>query len=286
MPAIRERIFRYAKFNVDALLDLCHSLRGRLCTCDRSKPPKTGSLNWVIFVTFDDGVEWVFRSPRGGYDAIHSDESASKLVVNEASTLKYLGARTSIPVPQVYSYRWVRSRAPLWCHACIDVFFSGTWENNIGVPYILMSKAEGRTLAEYDWVPVSTPGYKLPWPFLPVPEGGREKVMSQVGAMMSQLSDLRFESIGSIFEDGDGGYSVGECLSPSFVWQYRDSLEGIDRGLFSEESQYLDSLLSMFTEHAKELALTTHGFFAPSPLSPNILISVATGLQVGDGTSL
>lgn len=129
-----------------------------------------------------------------------------------------------------------------------------------------MSKAEGRTLAEYYWVPVSTPGYELPWPLLPVPEGGREKVMSQVGAMMSQLSDLRFDSIGSIFEDGDGGYSVGECLSPSFTWQSRDELEGINRGPFSEESQYLDSLISMFTEHAKELELKTHGFFAPSPM--------------------
>lgn len=105
MPAIREKIFRYAEFNIDALLDLCRSLRGRLCTCDRSKPPKAGSVNWVIFVAFDDGVEWAFRSPRRGYYPIYGEESASKMVVSEASTLKYLAANTTIPVPQVYSYK-------------------------------------------------------------------------------------------------------------------------------------------------------------------------------------
>lgn len=109
MPEIKDRIFRYADFNVDALLDLCRALRGQPCTCDRSKPPKTGSLNWVVFVTFDDGVEWVFRSPRRGLCPILGDESASKLVVSEVATLKYLSANTSIPVPKVYASRLVQS---------------------------------------------------------------------------------------------------------------------------------------------------------------------------------
>lgn len=83
---------------------LAEKLRGRSCTCDESQVPKSGSLNWVIFITFDDAVEWVFRSPR--YDILmFSDETASKILVSEASTLKYLEIRCQIPVPKVYSYR-------------------------------------------------------------------------------------------------------------------------------------------------------------------------------------
>lgn len=104
-PATRPKIFAYAKFNLDALLSLATRLRGRPCSADPSTRPKTGSLNWVIFITFDDGIEWAFRSPRNGPSAILTEESASKLLVSEASTLNYLRANSSVPVPEVYSFR-------------------------------------------------------------------------------------------------------------------------------------------------------------------------------------
>lgn len=104
-PATRPKIFAYAKFNLDALLSLATRLRGRPCSADPSTRPKTGSLNWVIFITFDDGLEWAFRSPRNGPSAILTEESASKLLVSEASTLNYLRANSSVPVPEVYSFR-------------------------------------------------------------------------------------------------------------------------------------------------------------------------------------
>lgn len=91
--------------NLEALLLLAEKLRGRPCTCDESKVPKSGSLNWVIFLTFDDEVEWVLRSPR--YDTnMFSDETASKILVSEASTLRYLETHCQIPVPKIYSYRY------------------------------------------------------------------------------------------------------------------------------------------------------------------------------------
>ncbi|KAF4462691.1 kinase-like domain [Fusarium albosuccineum] len=251
MKEKRERIYRYAKFNLDALLALGEKLRGRPCTCDTTKPPKFGSLNWVVFLLFDDGIEWVFRSPRTGLSAILTDESASKMLVSEASTLKYLRAHSSIPVPEVYSY-------------------SGSKDNDIGVPYMLQSKATGRALSEYDWADVSRepPGYKLPWPLLPLSEEDRQAIMRKLGTIMSRLSEIRFEKIGSIFEDGHGDFRIGECLSPSLLWQWRDSIEGgLDRGPFSTEAEYLKSLISAFTSHAKELVMNPHAFFAPIPES-------------------
>ncbi|KAF7560258.1 hypothetical protein G7046_g3883 [Stylonectria norvegica] len=246
---MKEKIHRYATFNVTALLDLAQRLRGRPCTCDSSKSPKSGSLNWAIFVTFDDGVDWVFRSPRSSHFTKLRDETASKMLISEASTLKYMTAHCGIPVPEVYAY-------------------SGSEENDIGIPYILESKAPGRALSDYDWFDVSRepPGYELPWPLLPLSDEDRQKVMRQLGTIMARLSEIRFDKIGSISEDDQGRFHIGECLSPSLVWQWRDSLDAVtDRGPFPEECHYLNSLILAFTSHAKDLPLNPHVFFAPLP---------------------
>ncbi len=63
-------------------------------------------MNWVIFFSFDDGLDWVFRSPRTGQHAIVSDESAQKMLLSEVATLKCLKENTSIPIPEVYSFRF------------------------------------------------------------------------------------------------------------------------------------------------------------------------------------
>ncbi|KAF5234209.1 hypothetical protein FANTH_12246 [Fusarium anthophilum] len=247
-PQPRPRIFRWAKFNLEALLLLAEKLRGQSCTCDESKIPKSGSLNWVIFITFDDGLEWVFWSPR--YDThIFSDETASKILISEASTLKYLETHCQIPVPKVYFYSW-------------------THDNDIGVPYILQSKASGRTLSDYRWTEpvVQPPNLRHPISQPPLSESDRDRIMNQLGAIMSRLSKVHFDKIGSLFEDDTGGFSVGECLSPVFTWQSRDSLgTKIERGPFTDEIPYLQSLISTFTAHAEELPLTPYLFFSSLP---------------------
>ncbi|KAH7171867.1 hypothetical protein DER46DRAFT_677529 [Fusarium sp. MPI-SDFR-AT-0072] len=94
----------------------------------------------------------------------------------------------------------------------------------------------------------------------------REKIMNQLGVIMSRLSKVHFDKIGSLFGDDTGGFSVGECLSPVLTWQSRDSLEtGIERGPFTGETPYLRSLISAFTSHAEELPLTPYLFFSPLP---------------------
>jgi hypothetical protein len=62
-------------------------------------------MNWVIFVPFDDGIDWVFRSPELEATYMMSEESACKMLVSDAATLRYLRAHSSIPVPEVYAYR-------------------------------------------------------------------------------------------------------------------------------------------------------------------------------------
>ncbi|KAI1041064.1 hypothetical protein LB505_005852 [Fusarium chuoi] len=244
---MKDKIYYFAKFNLPALLSLVEQRRGQPCTCDITQMPKCGSLNWVIFLCFQDGVEWVFRSPRSDFDSFYSDDTASKILVSEASTLLYLKANTSVPVPQVFSY-------------------SGSSDNEIGIPYILQSKALGRSLGSYAWSPprYQVLGLQHRSPPMPIAHENRAKVMTQLGAFISELYRHRFNSIGSLFQDGDASYVVGECLSPSLTWQDRDSLE-LDRGPFNTERDYLVAVISAFTSHAKELSLTPHVFFAPVP---------------------
>ncbi|KAF5568292.1 RNase H domain-containing protein [Fusarium napiforme] len=245
--AKRPKVFAYANFDLDGLISLASKLRGQSCTVDTSTRPKAGSTHWAIFLTFEDGVEWVFRSLRRGLSAIITEESASKLLVSEAVTLKYLRTLGSMPVPEVFS-------------------FSGDNDNNIGVPYILMSKASGRPLSDYDWLELSQiEGYPNRRPLLSMTDRDREKVMAQLGTIVSRLLDTHFDKIGSLSQENNGIYSISECLSPSLLWQHRDELEGINRGPFDQESQYLRSLIYAFTAHAKELSLTPHSFFAPIP---------------------
>lgn len=102
---MKDKIYYFADFNLNALLSLSEKLRGQPCTCEEDEMPKCGSLNWVIFVTFDHGIEWVFRSPMAHRNHFYSDETASKIVESEAATLMYLKAHTSVLVPEVYAYR-------------------------------------------------------------------------------------------------------------------------------------------------------------------------------------
>ena len=95
-------IFTYTLFDVTALLSIAQGIRGKTCTCDYSQCPKSGSLNWVIFITFEDGFEWVFRSPRKF--GLQPD-TASEVLLSEVATLEYLEEVDSIPVPRVFSYR-------------------------------------------------------------------------------------------------------------------------------------------------------------------------------------
>lgn len=98
----RANLFAHSTFNVAALLQIARDFRGIQCSCDETQTPKIGSLNWVILIVFEDGVEWVFRSPRRTYGL--QKQVASDVLASEVATLKLLRKTSNIPVPQVFSY--------------------------------------------------------------------------------------------------------------------------------------------------------------------------------------
>ncbi|CAK7275675.1 hypothetical protein SEPCBS119000_006801, partial [Sporothrix epigloea] len=89
----------------------------------------------------------------------------------------------------------------------------GDFDNDIGVPYILMSKVSGRPLSDFDWSEKpSTPDERGHFNYLPIADQDREKVLTQLGVIMSHLAEIHFNKIGSLVEDENGNYSIGECL--------------------------------------------------------------------------
>lgn len=63
-----------------------------------------GSFNWAVTIHFEDGVEWVMRSPRFDYGQFPS-ELSGRLLASEAAILKYLRQVTDIPIPDFHSYK-------------------------------------------------------------------------------------------------------------------------------------------------------------------------------------
>ncbi|KAH8790564.1 hypothetical protein BGZ57DRAFT_939132 [Hyaloscypha finlandica] len=88
--------------------------------------PESRSWNWTIFLSFKDGVEWAFLSPREDHDM--PPETTAKLLESQVVTMKFLKLNSLIPVPEVFNY-------------------SSNGPNTIRVPFILMSKAPGFPLS-------------------------------------------------------------------------------------------------------------------------------------------
>jgi hypothetical protein len=257
----RTGVFFYVSFDLSALLRLAGQLRNIPCSCDSSQQPESGSWNWTIFLSFEDGVEWAFLSPREDHDM--PPETTAKLLGSHVATMKFLKLKSSIRVPEVFDYRCViriRTRTPN-----SNYRQSSNGRNTIGIPFILMSKAPGFPLSRFAWdpCPEGMISSRKPRPYLG--RAKKEKIMAQLGTITSQLLNLRFDKIGSLFEE-DGEYRVKECLSPALIWHQRDSLGAdVARGPFQHDHDYYESLLSAFLLHVKELALEQHAFFAPIP---------------------
>jgi hypothetical protein len=163
----------------------------------------------------------------------------------------------------------------------------GTHDNDIGVSCILQSKAPGGPLSNYRWseTSIQPPGFK-PLSRLPLFDLDRQKIMKQLGVIMSRLWNVRFDKIGLLFEDV-WGFSVGECVSPVFTWQSRDSIEAeIDRGPFPQEEDYFRSLISIFEStqrsfHSRPIFSSHH-----YPNRPIIILGIAIRqLWIDEATS-
>ncbi|CZT52678.1 uncharacterized protein RSE6_14033 [Rhynchosporium secalis] len=243
-PTPNPSIFRYAKFNLNALIEHAEELRSARCYCDASQEPMAGSHNWALVLTFDDkGEDWIFRSPR--LDSGFSEETIAMMIESEVTSIQ-VSKLNCIPVVEVKSY-------------CASVM------NTIQIPYMLTTRAPGFSISsKFLWNPYAE-GVKLPRNPLPcLPLTAKEKIMRQLGFLIAKILQSPYEQIGSLYER-EGKVRVGRCLSRTLTWSGRDLCGQIARGPFSNDKDYYDSVLSALCYHAAHLPLSHHLFLAPVP---------------------
>lgn len=112
-----------------------------------------------------------------------------------------------------------------------------------------MSKASGLPLRQF-WTSM--------------PPKGRAKVLHQLGSITWQLCQLRFDRIGSLFEESHDPV-IKTCLTRGLLVHERLSLD-LQRGPFASAAEFYRAMVSAFQEHASTLPLNPRCFFAPLPL--------------------
>lgn len=63
---------------------------------NETQTPASGSFNQAIFITFENGVEWVFWSQHTGYGMVAMEVSA-RLFESEVATMEYVGGSSEVP---------------------------------------------------------------------------------------------------------------------------------------------------------------------------------------------
>ncbi|KAJ3856697.1 hypothetical protein EV368DRAFT_31824 [Lentinula lateritia] len=138
----------------------------------------SGGYNLVRFLHLYDNQESIVvaRVPLRSEDAMSEEHSSaiSKRIESEVVTMKYVDTRTAIPIPHVLHYN---------AHA----------EEDVGSPYILMSKVDG--------VPLSSV-----WDDMD--DDSRFIVLRQVIDILLELWSHRFDKKGALFDEIDGSLCI------------------------------------------------------------------------------
>ncbi|KAJ9642577.1 hypothetical protein H2199_004958 [Coniosporium tulheliwenetii] len=129
-------------------------------------------------ITFADGISWVarLRLPElngvfGGRDAL---DNACALKI-EIASMKFFKSKTSIPVPEVYSYN-------------VDP------TNDVGAPYILMDYIHGTVAIE---LRMARNGYS---DLFGTPDQD-QRFRQQTAKVQATLSSFKFDQIGSLYQN-------------------------------------------------------------------------------------
>lgn len=148
--------------------------------CTVASKPLFGSYNILYPIEFVDGTRWLIKIPAKGYSGRWTDSDA-RAITSEALTMRLVKEKTTIPVPEVFSYQ-------------------STIENELHCPFILMEFVEGVSLHDF-WFDNFRPPMET--------EQRRHRILEKVASAMIQLNQFRFPESGSLLFDENGHYEVG-----------------------------------------------------------------------------
>ncbi|KAK7454031.1 hypothetical protein VKT23_011542 [Stygiomarasmius scandens] len=130
-------------------------------------------------------------------------------IFSEVATMQYVRAHSTIPVPEIY-------------------LFDASSENEIGMQYIVMQRIEGKHL------------YSM-WDDLPIEH--QKAVLEEIASVLTKLSDIKFDKIGSLSKDGTVGPLLrGQGIQIDGV----DSVTTVCSGPFMTSQDFLMSFLSSY----------------------------------------
>jgi hypothetical protein len=136
--------------------------------------PLCGSFDMVFPIEFADGIRWMLRIPANGHGD-KFDSLAAKSLVFEARTMQLIKDRTSVPVPEVYT-------------------FDTSLANPLNVPFIMMEQLPEKPLYEC-W-------FNMKWSKARLEEFRIRFLKSLAGAMV-ELNQFTVDSSGSLDIDSD-----------------------------------------------------------------------------------
>ena len=198
--AKRLRAEKEASLDVRATLESV-SISNERFECKIKSPPICGSYNVVQVIEFSDGVHWILRIPGTGTTDKWTPDS-SRALKSSARTMQFLKANTTIPLPEVYHY-------------------SSSVDNEIGVPYILMSFLEGKPVYEAWWDESESQ----------TREERRLRILNSTAEAMSQLAKFQFSQTGSVlFDDTLTITGIGDCTIPDEWANLRNFSLDVDAG--------------------------------------------------------
>ncbi|KAF7538327.1 hypothetical protein G7Z17_g12659 [Cylindrodendrum hubeiense] len=200
--------------------------------CKTFGSPKHGSFNVCIFVEFETSPpeRWAVRIPLPAL-TVWIDEK----IEAELATMRYVSAKTTIPVPRVHAY-------------------SFTEGSPIKTAFIVMDYVQGQTLHEL--------GFPFPtqqqWCSYASQTRATNKLHKQLADIYIQLRQLEFPEIGALglpIVDGKPSYEcnpddIRVCHRPMSMEMALQEVQGMDPGAyikpnttFSTARSFVDALL-------------------------------------------
>ena len=138
-----------------------------------------GSFNVLFPLTFSDGQKWIIKIPGQGHPDQYDDSDAQALR-SEAFTMKWIRRETNIPVPEVHA-------------------FDGSFDNELGCPYILMEYIDGVPLHKTSqWFDPTAPDIVL--------DERRTRILDKIAESVAQLDWIRFGCGGQLSFDDTGTF--------------------------------------------------------------------------------
>lgn len=138
-----------------------------------------GSFNVLFPLTFSDGEKWIIKFPGQGHPDQYDDSDAQALR-SEAFTMQWIRRETNIPVPEVHA-------------------FDGSFDNELGCPYILMEYLDGvplhKTRQWFDPTATDT-----------VLDERRTRILDKIAESVVQLDWIRFPRGGQLSFDDSGSF--------------------------------------------------------------------------------